>query len=309
MASQELENLIYEQIEEAGLGRSGLITWRAAHANIVNFGRSMLLNYENEFGKLGNRGAWKAMLKARKVVGLNVAKALVRLRLKLYTNTRKRRGIRRVSTRNWPLGATTGKRHGRHAYRRPRGRQPLTVRTWVGRYHERLVKRRKYKNKADRPRIKVPKTKNARPRPKDPGWIRVVRFFRRKPGRLPLSRAEWLKRYRARLQKRYRKLRKGSGKKPTGVVVPKTKWKRPGPGRPNGSEAEAERHPIPMEKRRWKFKDMGEVIDYGNELIQEMKDYALEKAEDAAKQKVEELADAFVDWIKKEVAELVPDGR
>lgn len=303
MATQELEHLTYEQTEEGGLGRAGLITWRAAHAEIVAYGRTILLNYENEFGKLGNRGAWAATMKARKVVGLNVARALVRLRINLYTNRREPRGIRRFQTRNWKGTEEKGTKHGKPAYRRPVGRAPISETAWVEAYHKRLVARRKYKSKRDRPTIKIPPTKRKRPHARDPKWIRGVRYLTRGRGRPPLSRRQWLTNYLERLRKK----RKGTQK--VGVVVPKIKGKRPGPGAPRGSEEEAKRHPVPFEKRRPAIDDAGDVIDYANELKETLIDYALDKAEDVVKQAVEVVADKFLEWIKEDLAGAILDGR
>lgn len=299
MPTHEVE---YSTTETKFIGRSGLVTWTDAHAAILEYGREMLARYEQTFSTLACAGSYRAVRKARKVVGLNIAMALAQLRANLYTQKRPVRGLRRIKSRNWKNpSAYISDRNRRYAWRNPVGRTPLSEAQWKYRYGLRLVKRRKYKHKGDRPKIKVPKTSNARPKKSDPAWIKGARYLFKKPGRKPLSASEWLKRYKARLANK----RKGTQR--PAVKIPAVKTFRRAIQRDDIPEET--RHATPFPSRSTPPADAGETLEYARELGEHLVDYAKDKAVGYVNQKTKELTDQFTAWVRDKARTLIDDGR
>lgn len=166
-----------ESSEDGDIGRSGLITLAKALEAVGEHAADYRLQYAAKFRLLNTYRAWKLNRISKSII-IDESKAAVEECGKwTYRQDRKKKGCRLILTRNWSntnpaRDLETGTHAGLPAWRRPRGRPPLSAADWLRRYRLRRLRQRKalgrrYSYKTRKP-IQPPKTNVDRPYPSAP---------------------------------------------------------------------------------------------------------------------------------------------
>jgi len=166
-SAPKVEASIEETARAFELTKVRLLKLGVAQAMVDTEGKSAVVRLEQELrrGKWGYR-KWEVLQGAKEIMEAEQAVAKENMVAALLKR-RKRIGYQCVSTRRRPSSIPKESFFsfsGRPAWRQRPGRPPLPKEEWLRRYRVRLRKRRKGNRAKATLRVKVPRTKRARPR-------------------------------------------------------------------------------------------------------------------------------------------------